>query len=269
MSNQLESIEDDIIRSWHERAHAYNKLIDRWPVFTQMVNRLLACMPEEFNGHALDIAGGSGLLSQHLLKKFPNARVTLVEPAENMRALALRRLGDQIEIQNVTCDKLDTLNIIADAALCSAAFHLMDEQSTLPSVATALKPGAMFAVNLWGHSFDETATLDRKMNWTQFVDEALIESNLPPMKHSKKPMQKVKCEVELNKIGAQCGLHLVGKTIVTDEIATSFNIEFAALNSSFPHPMSVETRAQVINRAIELCHGVDTITSVDLKFEKA
>ena len=62
-------------------------------------------------GIALDIGGGSGLLAEHLLEKYPKARVTLVEPAEEMRALASRRLGNRIEIKDVTSDKLDKLGL--------------------------------------------------------------------------------------------------------------------------------------------------------------
>ena len=88
MSNPSVPTQDEVINSWHVRARAYDKLIKRWPIFTNMVNRLLEFIPEDFDGHALDIAGGSGLLAEHLLRRNPNARMTLVEPAEGMRALA-------------------------------------------------------------------------------------------------------------------------------------------------------------------------------------
>ena len=88
MKASAELQQNEIIQSWHERAHKYQQLTERWPIFTNMANRLLDYLPNEFNGHALDIAGGSGLLAKQLLDKFPNAQVTLVEPAENMRELA-------------------------------------------------------------------------------------------------------------------------------------------------------------------------------------
>ena len=268
MNNPSEPTQDDVIRSWHVRAHAYDKLIGRWSIFTYMIDRLLEFIPKEFDGHALDIAGGSGLLAERLLGRYPKARVTLVEPAEEMRALATRRLGDRIKIRNVTSDQLDKLGFTADAALCSASFHLMNEETTLPSVASVLKKGSVFAVNLWGHSFEETIALDQKVEWMQFVDQALGEFDQPPMHRPKKPARKIKSTDGLRNIGEVCGLHLIEKKIVTAEIKTQFNIEFAAMDFNFLNQVSTEIRKLVIDRALQLCHGVDTISSVDFNFEK-
>lgn len=267
--NPSEPTQDDVIHSWHVRAHAYDKLIERWPIFTHMVSQLLEFIPNEFDGHALDIAGGSGLLTEHLLERHPKARVTLVEPAEEMRALASRRLGNRIEIRDSTSDKLDKLGLVADAAFCSASFHLMNEETTLPSVASVLNKGSVFAVNLWGHSFDETIAMDQKIEWMQFVDQALCEYEQPAMRRPKKTLRRIKCEDGLRKIGEVCGLHLLKTKIVTAEIETQFNIEFAAMDFNFLNHVETNIRKQVINRALKLCHGVDTISYVDLSFEKA
>ena len=58
-----EQTQNEAIQSWHERAYAYNQLIERWSIFTQMAKRLLDFLPKDFDEHALDIAGGRGLLS--------------------------------------------------------------------------------------------------------------------------------------------------------------------------------------------------------------
>ena len=268
MNNPSEHTQDDVIGSWHARAHAYDKLIGRWPIFTSMVNRLLEFIPKEFDGHALDIAGGSGLLSGHLLERHPKARVTLVEPAKEMRTLASHRLGNRIEIRNTTSDKLDKLGLVADAAFCSASFHLMNEETTLPSVASVLNKGSVFAVNLWGHSFDETITLDQKVEWMQFVDQALSEFDQLPMHRPKKTARRIKSAGGLRKIGEACGLHLLETKIVTAEIETKFNIEFAAMDFNFLNQVETNIRKQVIDRSLKLCRGVDTISSVDLNFGK-
>ena len=268
MNNTSQPTQDDIILSWHVRAHAYDKLIGRWSIFSSMVDRLLEFIPKEFDGHALDIAGGSGLLAEHLLERYPKACVTLVEPAKEMRALAKRRLGDRIEIRNFTSDKLGKLGFTADAALCSASFHLMNEETTLPSVASVLKKGSVFAVNLWGHSFEETIALDQKVEWMQFVDEALGEFDQPPMHRPKKPKRRIKSADGLRNIGKVCGLHLLAKNIMTTEIKAQFNIEFAAMGMNFLDQVEIDIRKQVIDRALQLCRGADTISSVDLKFEK-
>lgn len=268
MNKPLAPTQDEVIQSWHERAHAYDDLIKRWPIFTDMVERLLEFLPNNFDGHALDIGGGSGLLTEHLLKKCPNAQVTLVEPANEMRALASRRLGNRIEIKDLTSDNLNKIGLVADAAFSSASFHLMNEETTLPSVASILNKQAVFAANLWGHSFNETIEQDQKIDWIQFIDQALNEFDQPPMQRPKKIAPKIKSSEELRKIGKRCGLHLIETNIVTDKIDTQFNIEFAAMNLNFLNQLEIGMRKQVINRALKLCRGVDTITSVDLIFKK-
>ena len=268
MNNPSKPTQNDVIRSWNQRAYAYNKLIERWPIFTNMVNRLLEFIPKEFDGHALDIGGGSGLLAEHLLDKYPKSCVTIVEPAEEMRVLASRRLGNRIEIRDAISDKLDSLGFIADAALCSASFHLMNEETTLPSIASVLKKGSVFAVNLWGHSFDEAIALNKKVDWMQFVDQALGEFHQLPMHSPKIIAPRIKSEEGLRRIGMACGLHLLETKIVLTEIETQFNIEFAAMSNNFLHQFEKDIRKQIIKRALLLCNGVDTISSVDICFEK-
>ena len=269
MSNLFEPSQEDVIRSWNVRANAYDKLIRRWPIFTSMADRLLEYISGEFAGHALDIGGGSGLLADRLLNKHPKACVTIAEPAAEMRALAMRRLGGQVEIKDVTSDKLDKLGVVFDAAFCSASFHLMNEKTTLPSVASILKRGSIFATNLWGHSFDEAIELNQKADWMQFLDQALGEFDQPPMSRPKIPARRIKSANELRKIGEAYGLHLLETKITTAEIETQFNIEFAAMDSNFLNHVETELRIPVIDRALQLCRGVDIISSVDLKFEKA
>ncbi len=268
MSKPVEPSEDEIIRSWHVRARAYDDLIGRWSIFTEMVDRLIDLIPSDFAGHALDIGGGSGLLSERLLDRHSNASITLVEPAEEMRSLALHRLGDRVEIRDVTSHEVGELGIVADAALCSASFHLMNENTTLPSVAAALKSGSVFAVNLWGHSFDETATLDQKVDWTVFVDLALCESGERPLPRPKRAPSRLRSADGLRRIGEACGLHLQEKQIVESRIETRFNIEFAAMTDIFLDHVAPVRRERIINRALELCTGIDTIFSVDFRFIK-
>ncbi len=250
MNTLAELTQDEIIRSWHDRAFAYHELIERWPIFTDMVNRLLKYIPKDFQGHALDIAGGSGLLSKHLLEKHPAARVTLAEPAENMRALALRDLGNRIDIIDATSDSLDDHDITADAALCSASFHLMNEDMVLPSVASVLKTGSVFAINCWGHSFEEAIELNHKEDWMQCIDQALSEFDQPPMQRPKKTEPIIKNTAGLSKIGMSCGLHLIETEIETTEIETKFSIEFAAMNNKFLSHVKNDIRIQVIDRAL-------------------
>lgn len=268
MNIRSELSQDDVIHSWHIRANAYDKLIKRWPIFTNMVDRLLNYIPKDFDGHALDIGGGSGLLAERLLQRNPNAIVTLVDPARNMRTLASRRLGDRINIKSFTSDNLNKLDLVADAAFCSASFHLMNEATTLPSIASVLNKDSILAINLWGHSFNETLELDRKLDWMEFVDQALYEHNQKLMRRPIKATRRIKSVERLRKIGDICGLRLIETKIVTAEIESKFNIEFAAMDLNFLNYIETSIRKQVIDLALKLCCGFDTISVVDLHFKK-
>ena len=268
MNNLCEPTQEEVIQSWNDRAHAYDNLIRRWPIFTSMADRLLECISSDFNGHALDIGGGSGLVAERLLNKHPKACVSLIEPAAEMRALATRRLGSCVEIKDVTSDELDNLDFTVDVALCSASFHLMNEKTTLPSVASILRPRSIFSTNLWGHSFDEAIELIQKQDWMQFLDQALAEFDQPPMHRPENSAYSIKSANELRKIGEACGLRLLETKILTTEINTQFNIEFAAMNPNFMNHVEKELRMPVIDCALQLCRGVDIISTVDLKFEK-
>lgn len=268
MSKPEEPSEDAIISSWHVRARAYDDLIGRWSIFTEMAERLIDLIPRDFAGHALDIGGGSGLLAERLIERHENAKVTLIEPAEEMRSLARHRLGNRVGIRDATSDEVGELGVVAEAALCSASFHLMNEDTTLPSVAAALKPDSVFAVNLWGHSCKETATLEQKVDWTVFVDLALGESREQPLPRPKRTPPRLRSADRLRRIGEAYGLYLQEKQIVESKIQTRFNLEFAVMADTFLDHVAPVKRERIINRALELCTGIDTIFSVDFRFIK-
>lgn len=235
-----------------------------------MADRLINSIAADagFNGHLLDIGGGSGLVTQRLLERYPQAKVTLIDPAEQMCALAKNRFGDRIRVETLAGDQVDGWGLSADGALCSAAFHLMDEQTTLPSIAAVLKQGSVFAFNLWGHSFDETASLDRRVDWSVFVDQALSEyqeAALPPVKSAKRRPRNLKT---LSEIGEKCRLQFQKKEIVEVQLDAKFHIEFAAMTPSWLGDIGAEKREQIIGRALELASGTSTIFYVDFSFVK-
>ena len=117
-------------------------------------------------------------------------------------------LGKRIEILNAYSDDLIKHPLSADAALCNASFHLMNEETTLPAVASALTKGSIFAVNCWGHSFDEAVALNKKQDWMAYVDQALNEFDQSPLPRPKKNSAVIKSTEKLNNIANACGLNL-------------------------------------------------------------
>ncbi len=257
-----------IVDSWHSRALAYNELIARWPLFTQMADQLIDALPDDFSGHALDLAGGSGLLSERLLIRHPLSNITLIEPAKNMLELAAQRLDPGVKLLNTTAEQLGELHLTADAVLCNAAFHLMNEELVLPAIARALNSGGLCAFNLWGHSFDETANREDIVDWLSFVEKAMQERGENLATHSPSIAPRARSIQELKRRAGECGLELDNYKITEHRTHARFGIEFAAMSDNFLGHLETQKRLGVINRAIELSSGYDLRISVNFVFAK-
>ena len=55
------------LRFWEARATAYDRLCERWEIFSLLSNRLIDLLPADLEGPVLDIGAGSGLTSELLL----------------------------------------------------------------------------------------------------------------------------------------------------------------------------------------------------------
>jgi tRNA (cmo5U34)-methyltransferase len=68
------------------------------PDYAQMVEALVAALP--FNSGAsikvIDLGCGTGTLTLGILRRFPNARVTCLDLAQNMITMARTRLGRKL-----------------------------------------------------------------------------------------------------------------------------------------------------------------------------
>lgn len=272
INNSPEHQNQEVIQSWHTRARAYDNLIRRWPIFTRMADRLIDQFPADgdFNGRVLDIGGGSGLVTDRFLQRHPQAQVTLIDPAEEMCRLAESRFGGRVKVENMAGDQIDSLRLSADGALCSAAFHLMDEQTTLPSIAAVLKLGSIFAFNLWGHSFDKTASLDQRVDWSLFVNQALQEYKEPLLSQdlAKNGQRRPRSLETLIEIGESCGLQFQQQEIIKEIVDAKFHIEFVAMDPRWLGDIEPQKRDQIIRRALKLAKGVSTVYRVDLCFVK-
>jgi tRNA (cmo5U34)-methyltransferase len=96
----------------------------------------------------LDIGAGTGLLSALILQKFPAARMTLMDIAENMLEIAKQRFAGSGNIRYVVSD-YSTGDLAGPYDLvCSALsiHHLATEDKRLlfGKIFSALKPGGIF-----------------------------------------------------------------------------------------------------------------------------
>lgn len=97
----------------------------------------------------LDLGAGTGLFSQHVLEKYPQARFTLIDVAEEMLAVGRSRFKNNIDQFKFLVDDYRQINSAAEFDLVVSSLsihHLTDEekQNLFHRVYTALRGGGVF-----------------------------------------------------------------------------------------------------------------------------
>lgn len=245
----MDSREQQIIDSWQERARAYQELTERWSIFGRLAERLIDLLPSPLEGPVIDLAAGAGLLSARLLQRHPQAQVYLVEPAEAMLELAVRRIGNRsIGHAQVSATQMDRVPIRAGAVLCSAAVHLVDETAVFPSVARVLKPGGLFIFNLWWHSWESTAHIDPGPRWRALLEQAMAElGETATLPAPTRP--RIRTRHGFSQAGQRAGLDTIHTQTDTDRLPLGFFLDFTAMASDFLAYVSPSRRAMVLRAA--------------------
>jgi len=96
----------------------------------------------------LDVGAGTGLLSAFLLEKFPDARLTLMDIAENMLDEARKRFATRPGTEYVVCDySRSELGGPYDIVCSALSIHHLapeDKRRLFGRIFMALTPGGMF-----------------------------------------------------------------------------------------------------------------------------
>jgi tRNA (cmo5U34)-methyltransferase len=96
----------------------------------------------------LDVGAGTGLLSAHLLEKFPGARLTMIDVSENMLKLAWKRFerrpGTEYIVSDYSQEELGGPYDIVCSALSIHHLAPEDKRRLFGRIFSALKPGGMF-----------------------------------------------------------------------------------------------------------------------------
>lgn len=241
----------ETIASWEDRARAYHDLTERWPLFGAVAGRLVDQLPEGFSGTALDLGAGAGLLSALVLERFPGARSVLVEPAPAMLAIAEARLGTRVAAAHVApAEEVGRLGIRADACLANATAHLFDEERVLAGLRRVLPPGAIYAFNLWGHSFETTAD-EPAADWQAVVEGVFEEARLPRPEWPTAAVPRVRRRSGLERIARERGFELVTCRSDEDEISGTFHLDFALMAPTWLERVPEDRRAELVARARE------------------
>lgn len=239
----------DVVASWAERAEAYAALVRVHPVFGRMADRLVGALPEGPAPRVADLAAGTGLVSERLLARRPDARVWLVEPAAPMLALAREALGVRASgyAARTAEDWHDALPEL-DGVLINAALHLCDERRVFAEAGARLVPGGRLAANLWWHSFDQTAGSGPRLAGRAALDRALAEQGREPVVWPRAPRPRQRTEAGLRQDAARAGLALLELARDEDEVDPALEVDFAAMATPV-RALPPELRESVLARA--------------------
>jgi tRNA (cmo5U34)-methyltransferase len=99
--------------------------------------------------HVLDLGAGTGLFSQHVLQRYPNATFVLTDVAAKMLQVAEQRFADQADRFEFVVEDYRNLQSIGDFDLVISSLsihHLNDEKKRqlCQRVYTALREGGIF-----------------------------------------------------------------------------------------------------------------------------
>lgn len=137
-------------KQFNEAAAEYDnqrrKLIPRYDDFYgTAVNNL--CLDTE-EPAILDLGAGTGLFSQLVLDKYPNAKIDLVDLSEKMLAIAEKRFIDNPDVHIITVDYTSyTPKKKYDAVVSSLSIHHLTDRDKIKlynSIYEWLNPGGLF-----------------------------------------------------------------------------------------------------------------------------
>lgn len=252
------------VRSWHERAAAYDALCRRWDVFTLLSTRLIDMLPARLDGDVLDIGAGSGLTSGLLLDRHPECRVILIEPAQAMIEIARTHLaGRPARFLAMGLDGPPIGELRAVAAIASASMQFLDFEPAFATLARIVEPGGHVAFNLWYHHWEETAGRDEMgmYGWIPIAQAVCREAGVDMAALPQRPVPKTRSDL----MGAtrRHGFELLAEQRDQDSSPVAYGIDFMAMDKEWPAPgLERSVREGLLRRMREMADGsVESIGS--------
>lgn len=127
------------------------------PSARALLDRLDGTLSRDEAIDILDVGTGTGTLAIAALERWPQARVTAIDPSERMLELAReeaerrgRELGARLELLTGYGDELPAREASADLVISSFVIQLVDDrQQMVREISRVLRPGGTAAVVTW------------------------------------------------------------------------------------------------------------------------
>jgi tRNA (cmo5U34)-methyltransferase len=177
---------DRIREHFEEEARGFDDLILRLiPRYDEMIDAMIAAIPFPPSQalRVIDLGCGTGTVALRVKQQFPNARITCLDLAENMLALARAKLAPYDGIQFEQGDFLShPFTGPYDAAVSSLALHHLqtddDKRNFYRRLYAALAPGGFF----WtaDAALGATPALNQMYmeKWKEFMRRSMTEAQI-------------------------------------------------------------------------------------------
>lgn len=134
---------------WNERAESYDGVFIEDPVYRDMLRTIAEQVSPAGSPAILDLGCGTGGVTEQLLERVPEARVTAVDPAPQMRGVCAERFTGiaHVEVLEGSGTSIPASDGSFDYVASNLALHHMqheDKQACANEIARVLKPGGKF-----------------------------------------------------------------------------------------------------------------------------
>ncbi|MFD0590056.1 class I SAM-dependent methyltransferase [Paenibacillus sp. GCM10027627] len=131
----------------------------------------------------MDVGAGTGLLASMVLKKYPNAELTLIDFSEDMLAQARARFADRGDFVYVNADYMTYPFEAAsfDAVVSSLSIHHLphgDKKQLFGTIRKLLKPGGVFVNADQSAGATDAFDIEYRRQWDQAVEASGLEYSL-------------------------------------------------------------------------------------------
>jgi SAM-dependent methyltransferase len=260
------------VRVWEARAPAYDRIARRWPIFPLLSRRLVELLPADLRGPVLDIGAGSGLTSEHLLRRFPQCEAILVEPSEAMLGLARRHLaGRPARFLAMGLDGAAERGLRARAAIASASMHFLDLEPAFATLAEVIAPRGHLAFNLWWHHWEDTAGLACMTGWKTVAETACRDAGLPPPTSPAFPVPVAKTRAELASASSRHGFRPLFEQRDEDLVPVAYGVDYLTIDPDWPIAgLAPQARQAVLAKMEALADGtLERLISTRFLFQRA
>ena len=137
-------IYDDVLTQGNFFSRLYIKLFWSGTDDNEIARKVLACIPDDFEGAILDVPVGTAVFTERKWKALPKAQITCLDYSEDMIAQAKKRLQGRPNISCVQGDvgALPMEDAAFDIVLSMNGFHAFpDKEKAFQETWRVLKPG--------------------------------------------------------------------------------------------------------------------------------